>query len=164
LATLTVWKFNTPEGAQQALTTLQRLQREQLIEVLDGATVTWPADKKKPKTEQLHNLAGAGALGGAFWGMLFGLLFFIPILGLAIGAATGALMGSFSDIGIDDNLIKSVREKVTPGTSALFLYTQNAVQDKVQAEFKDQAANMELIQSNLTSEQEEKLKAAFGEE
>ena len=30
--------------------------------------------------------------------------------------------------------------------------------------FKDQAANMELIQSNLTSEQEEKLKAAFGEE
>ena len=43
--------------------------------------------QKKPKTRQLHNLTGAGALGGAFWGMLFGLIFFVPLLGAAIGAA-----------------------------------------------------------------------------
>ena len=88
--TLTVWKFSSPDGADLALMTLQDMQRERLIDVLDGATVSWPADKKKPKTQQMTNLAGAGALGGAFWGMLFGLLFFIPLLGLAIGAGMGA--------------------------------------------------------------------------
>ena len=73
----------------------------------------------------------AGALGGAFWGFLFGLLFFIPLFGMAIGAAMGALAGSMGDVGIDDQFINEVREKITPGTSALFLMTQNAVEDKL---------------------------------
>jgi uncharacterized membrane protein len=59
----------------------------------------------------------------AFWGLLFGLIFFVPFLGLAIGAAIGALAGKMSDYGIDDNFIKQTREKVTEGTSALFLMT-----------------------------------------
>jgi len=46
--------------------------------------------QKKPKTRQLHNLAGIGALSGAFWGMLFGIIFFVPILGMAMGATMGA--------------------------------------------------------------------------
>ena len=164
MATLTAWKFDSPEGARQALDKLQRLQREQLITIIDAAIVTWPADKKKPKTEQLHNTAAAGALGGAFWGMLFGLLFFIPLIGLAVGAGMGALMGAMTDVGIDDNFIKEVREKVTAGTSALFLYSQDAVIDKIRDEFKDEASRMELIQSNLSNEQEAKLREAFGEE
>ena len=87
--------------------------------------------KKQPKTEQLHNLAGAGAMQGAFWGMLFGLIFFVPFFGLAVGAAMGALSGKFADYGIDDNFIKQMRDKVTEGTSALFLLTSGAVVDKI---------------------------------
>jgi uncharacterized membrane protein len=164
MATLTAWKFDTAEGADAALGTLERLQREQLITLIDGAVVTWPASAKKPKTRQMHNTAAAGALGGAFWGMLFGLIFFIPLIGLAIGAGMGALMGAMSDVGIDDNFIKQVRDKVTPGTSCLFLYTANAVMDKIEDEFKDQRGHMELIQSNLSKEQEQKLHEAFAEE
>ena len=59
----------------------------------------WPEGKKKPKTRQLKNLAGAGAMGGAFWGFLFGLLFFVPRPGMAIGAGMGALTGSLADVG-----------------------------------------------------------------
>ena len=77
MATLTVWKFADPDGADQALATLEGLQKQALIEVLDGAVVSWPPDKKKPKTRQLHSTTGAGALGGAFWGLLFGLIFFV---------------------------------------------------------------------------------------
>ena len=164
MTTLSVWKFNSPDGATQAVDTLERLQKERLIDVIDAATVSWPSDKKKPKTQQLNNLAGAGALGGAFWGLLFGLLFFIPLIGLAVGAGMGALMGSMSDVGIDDNLIKQVREKVTPGTSALFLYSENAVGDRVVDAFENQRDQMELIQSNLSNEQEAKLRDAFSEE
>jgi len=82
MATLTVWKFPTAEGAAAAEATLASLAKQELITVHDAALVTWPAGAKKPKTRQLNNLVGAGALGGMFWGMLFGLLFFIPLLGL----------------------------------------------------------------------------------
>jgi uncharacterized membrane protein len=162
MASLTVWKFNTPDGAEQMLAKVESLSKQQLITVQDAAIVSWETGKKKPKTKQAVNLAGAGALQGAFWGMLFGLLFFIPFFGLAVGAAMGALAGHFADYGIDDKFIKEVREKVTEGTSALFLLTSDAVVDKVTAELK--GMDMELIQSNLTAEQEAELMAAFSEE
>ena len=162
MATLTVWKFNTPEGANQVLTKLESLSKQQLITIEDAAVVTWQPGKKKPKTRQLHSMAGAGALGGAFWGMLFGLLFFVPFFGLAVGAAMGALAGHFSDYGIDDEFIKQVQSKVTEGTSALFLLSSDVTVDKVSDALK--GTQMELIQSNLSDEQEAKLREDFGEE
>jgi uncharacterized membrane protein len=161
-STLTVWKFYTPEGAQAALGVLGELTKQQLLEIQDAAVVSWPEGSKKPKTRQALNTTGAGALSGAFWGMLFGLLFLVPFFGLAIGAAMGALSGHFTDVGINDEFIKSVQAKVTPGTSALFLLTQNATIDKVQAALAHMP--LELIQSNLSAEEEEKLRAMFGEE
>ncbi len=163
MATLTALKFDTADGAKQGLDLMESLQKQGLIELQDGAIVTWPQGKKKPKTEQLHSMGGAGALGGAFWGMLFGLLFFIPFLGLAIGAAIGGLMGHFADYGIDDNFIKSIRDQVTEGTSALFLLTDKAVEDKVVAAMKG-LPHFTIISTNLSKEQEDKLKAEFGQE
>jgi uncharacterized membrane protein len=159
---LTVLKFPTAEGADQMLATLDSLQKQQLITVLDAATVVWPEGKKKPKTRQLHNLAAAGAMSGTFWGMLFGLIFLMPLFGAAIGALTGALTGSFADVGIDDRFIKEVREKVTPGTSALFLLSTGAVVDRIAEAVKGQ--EFELIASNLSAEQEAKLKEYFSDE
>lgn len=162
MTTLTVLKFNTPEGANQMLDKIASLQKMELIKIVDAAIVTWPVGKSKPKTKQAVNLAGIGAMQGAFWGMLFGLIFFVPFFGLAVGAAMGALSGKMADYGISDDFIKTTREKVTEGTSALFLMTTGAVQDKVLAELK--GFEFELIASNLTKEQEEQLMAAFAEE
>ncbi len=161
MTSLTVWKFQTPNGADAAMERLQMLQSQQLITVQDAAMVSWETGKKKPSTRQLHDTKKGGALGGAFWGMLFGLIFFIPILGLAIGAATGALMGSLADVGISDGFIKSVRDQITPGTSALFLLSSDAVIDRVKEEFP--AHEAELISTNLSAEQEGKLREAFAE-
>ena len=157
--TLNVFKFNDPDGAGKLLEHVKELQKQQLITVQDAAIVTWPKGKDKPKTQQLANMAGIGALDGAFWGMLFGMLFFVPFLGLAIGAAFGALGGKMADYGIDDDFINKTKAAVTEGTSALFLMTQNAVQDKVFETLKDFDA--EVISSNLTAEQEAALQAAF---
>ena len=162
MATLTVLKYNTPEGAAEMLDGIKSLQKQHLIKIQDAAIVTWPQCKKGPKTQQLVNLAGIGALDGAFWGMLFGLIFFVPWFGMAVGAAFGALGGKMRDYGIDDDFIKSLREKVTEGTSALFLLTSDAVMDKVTEELKDQ--KFELVASNLTKEQEDELMAAFSVE
>ena len=158
MATLTVLKFNDPTAAQRALDSLLALQKQELITVQDAAVVTWPADKKKPKTEQLNSMTGLGALSGGFWGLLFGIIFFAPWLGLAVGAGVGALTGSMTDVGIDDDFIKDVQRQVTQGTSALFLLSSDAVVDRVRDSMDD---DFEIIASNLSREEEDKLRAVF---
>ena len=162
MATMSVWKFPTANGAAIAEETLKELQRKQLIQVHDAAMVTWPENAKKPKTRQLRSMTGAGALGGAFWGMLFGLIFFVPLLGMAIGAGMGALTGSMTDVGIDDSFIKRMRAEIQPGTSALFVLSSGAVVDKVRDAFAGQ--QMTLVETNLSHEQEDKLREVFSEE
>ena len=160
MTTLTVWKFDSPAGAQEALNKLVELSKQHLIQVNDAAVVSWEAGKKKPKTNNYGSMTGQAAVSGAFWGMLFGLIFFVPFFGMAMGAAMGAMTGKFADYGINDKFIKEVREKVTEGTSALFLMTSGAVQDRVTEAF--QGVSTQLIQSNLTSEQEAQLAEDFG--
>jgi uncharacterized membrane protein len=79
-----------------------------------------------------------------------------------MGAAMGALAGKFSDYGIDDSFIKSVGEKVTEGTSALFLMTSGAVMDKVSDAVKEKGWKFEIISTNLSKEQEAQLREDFG--
>ncbi|AKB81210.1 putative membrane protein [Methanosarcina barkeri 3] len=141
---------------------VENLSKEQLINLHDAAIVTWPEGKKKPKTKHLSDLKGAGALSGAFWGLLFGLIFFIPIFGMVVGAAMGALMGSMSHVGINEDFIKSVRSKVTEGTSALFLMTSDAIEDRVADAMKQ--FKFEIIATNLSKEEEKKLHETFAEE
>jgi uncharacterized membrane protein len=163
MSQLTVWKFNTAEGAATALAKLGELQKQQLIQVLDAAIVSWPQGQKRPKTKQSVDTVATGAMGGVFWGMLFGLIFFSPLLGAIVGATAGAISGSFTDYGINDDFIKSVQSKVTEGTSALFLLTGQVTLDKVEAAFSPEERG-ELIQSNLSAEQEAKLREDFGSE
>src|SRR5215211_1982423 len=163
MATLSVLKFNDPGGADRVLIALEGLQERQMITLEDAAVVRWPAGTKKPKTHQLHSTAGGGATWGAFWGFLFGLIFFMPFLGAAMGAAGGALGGSLNDVGIDDDFIRQVREKVTPGTSALFALTSGATApDRVIDELRQY--DFEIISTNLPQEQEKQLREAFAQE
>jgi uncharacterized membrane protein len=161
VATLTVWKFDTPDGADQVSGTLEGLARQGLIRINDAATVSWEAGDKKPRTRQMGGLAGVGALGGAFWGLLFGLIFFIPLIGAAVGAAAGAFAASLADVGIDDGFIKRVREEITPGTSALFLLSSDAALDRVRAAFATQSPK--LMYTDLDDEQERALREVFAD-
>src|SRR5215210_228363 len=163
MATLSVLKFDDPGGADRVLIALQGLQERQMITLEDAAVVRWLLGDKKPKTYQLHSTAGGGAGWVAFWGFLFGLIFFVPFLGAAIGAGMGGLSGSLADVGIDDDFIRQVREKVTPVTSALFALTSGAnAPDRVIDELKQY--DFEIISTNLPEEQENQLREAFAQE
>ena len=162
MSTLTVWKFSTWDGANQAIATLEGLAKQKLITVHDAASVSWKPETRRPTTRQLRSLTGAGAIGGMFWGMLFGMLFLMPLAGAAIGAASGALAGSLADVGIDDDFIARVRAQVTPGTSALFLLTSDAVHDEIRATFAATGLRKpQLIESNLSDDQEAALREMF---
>ena len=162
MATLSVLKFDDPYGADLVLMALEGLQEQGTIELEDAAVVSWPLGNKKPKTRQLHSMAGVGAVGGAFFGFLLGLIFFVPLLGTAIGAGMGALAGPLGDIGIDDDFIERVRGEVTEGTSALFTLTSEAKLEEVVDELK--AYDFEIVSTNLSAEQERQLREAFAQE
>lgn len=159
MASLTVWAFDHADDARTVLTRLERAAKQDLIQLDDAAIVSWPEGSKRPKTQQLHSMVGAGATGGAFWGMLFGLIFLAPVAGAVVGAAAGGAAGAFADIGIDDDFIKQVRDQVTPGTSALFVMAHDAVIDKIRDVFE--GTNVHLVQTNLSSEQERELQEQF---
>jgi uncharacterized membrane protein len=159
MSQMIVFTFKDETGAEQMRDELGDLQKQQLIQLSDAAVVVRKEDGKV-KVKQAVSLVGAGALGGAFWGMLVGLLFLAPWLGLAIGAASGALGGALADTGIDDKFIKQVGATIEPGHSALFLLVEQWTEDKV----LDQLTKFDaqVLQTSLSKEDEEKLKAAFG--
>lgn len=161
MSELIVLAYKDEATAKQAEADLGSLQKQQLISVTDAALVTRKEDGKV-KIKQAHSLVGAGALGGAFWGMLIGLLFFMPWMGLVIGAISGAVAGKLSDVGIDDNFIKEVGETVQPGQAALFLMVDKMTEDKVLPELAKLQPT--VLRTNLSAEDEAKLKAAMGAE
>jgi uncharacterized membrane protein len=161
LATLTVWRFDSVDGAERAEVILLRMAREGDIDILDAATLSWAPNQKKPRTRRLTDLTGDKAGWGAFWGFLFGLVFFVPLLGAAVGAGVGALVGQMADTGIDRDFIREVQDKVIPGTSALFLLSDNAVMNRLKLEFA--GMHPALISTNLTEDQEQRLREAFGD-
>ncbi len=161
MANLTVWGFSDTDSAERVRDKVVALQKQELITIHDAVVVTWPVDKKKPQTKQAVSPAGVGASGGAFWGLLFGIIFFVPFFGMAIGAAVGALAGSLNDFGINDDFIKDVRDKVTPGTSALFLLSSDAVADRVKEALAGE--EMSLITTNLSVDDEAALAEMIAE-
>ncbi len=70
-------------------------------------------------------------------------------------------MGSMKHMGIDEDFIQSIRSKVNEGTSALFLMTSDAVEDRVVEAMKQ--SKFEIIAANLSKE-EDKLHTTFAEE
>ena len=159
MSDLVVLAFKDEGGAARFSSEISRMQKMQILSLEDAAIVTRNSDGKA-KVKQAHSLVGAGAFGGAFWGMLIGLLFFVPWLGLAVGALSGALAGKFSDIGIDDNFIKTVGEEIKPGTSAIFLMVSGSTPDRVLDELRGNN-DIKVLQTSLSREAEERLREAL---
>ena len=160
MSNLIVVVFNDEVTAFEMRTALMKMQKEYLIELEDAVVVT--RDRSgKTKLDQAVNLTSAGAIGGGFWGMLIGLIFLNPLLGAALGAGAGALSGKFTDIGLDDKMMKEIGQSFTPGSSGLFLLVRKATVDKVLAGLKDFAGKGKLFQTSLNKDDENALRQAL---
>jgi len=151
------------DGAEAMRDRMYNLQKRELIKIEDAAVVIRD-EKGRAKVKQAHSLVGAGALGGAFWGMLIGLLFFAPWLGLLAGAASGALSGKIGDIGINDDFINEVRDAIEPGNSALFLLAREGNIERINEELSDFEYDFEIIDTNLSPQDDERLRETFAAE
>ena len=143
------------DTAQTVRSEALSLQKQKLID-LEDAVVVERRDDGKIKLHQAVSTTGAGAASGALWGGVIGLLFFMPFLGAAVGGATGAAVGASTDVGVDDNFMRQVGEKLQPGTAAVFLLVRDVTADKVVPALAQYGG--EIIQTSLSDEAEEHLR------
>jgi uncharacterized membrane protein len=158
MADLIIIAYPDLATAEASRAKLMQLQKEYLIELGDAVVAERQADGTV-KLHQLINTTAAGAAGGAMWGTLIGLLFLNPLLGAAAGAAGGALSGYLTDVGIDDKFLKEAGEALTPGQAALCVLVRKVTADKVLPEMAHFGGT--VLRTNLTSEQETKLRDAL---
>lgn len=158
MSSLIVISFPEEQLAFEMRASLAKLQKEYLIEMEDVVVVT-KDDAGKVKLHQAMNLTAMGAMGGGFWGMLIGMIFLNPLLGAAVGAGAGALSGRFTDIGIDDKFMKELSEHFKPGCSAIFILVKKATADKVLDGLEAFKGKGKVIQTSLTKDEEDSLRA-----
>lgn len=160
MSTFVAIAYDDPHKAQEVRLELVKLQREYLIDMEDAVVAVKNADGKV-KLHQAVNMTAAGAVTGGFWGTLIGMLFLSPLLGAGIGAAAGAVSGSLSDLGIDDDFMKGLAEKLKPNSSVLFVLVKHATPDKVVDDIKKFGGT--VLQTSLSHEDEAKLQAALNQ-
>jgi uncharacterized membrane protein len=160
MTALTVWKFDSPEGAAHAESLLENAQRDHIVKVLDHAVVSWPPGAEHPTTKLGHEERWRGTGWGAFWGLLVGAIVTLPVLGVAAGAGLGALAKSMEGLGITEEQLRSIGTEVTEGTSVLFAVTEEADLDRLGERFR--GVQMTLLQTNLTDAERSLLQESMG--
>jgi uncharacterized membrane protein len=160
MTAFTVWKFDDPEGAARAETLLSGAAADGVVTILDHAVMTWPQGAEKPEVHHKFDSPKRGAAWGALWGILGGALFAIPVAGAVVGAGLGALAKATEGTGITKEDLEKIRTQVTPGTSALFMVTENADLDRLGERL--QVLDTTLISTNLTEAERAMLMETFG--
>ncbi len=160
MATFTAWKFDNPDGAEQAAEILTNAASEGLIKILDHAVVSWPVGAAKPKMKQSRDSKWHDTGWGAFWGFMVGALFLVPVVGAAAGAGLGVLHHATEGVGIDKDQLEKIQSEVTEGTSALLAFTEDGNLDRVGERFH--GMHWTLVESNLTDGERRMLIETFG--
>lgn len=128
----TAWRFGGTEGADAAVLRLKQLDTQDLIDVLDVAVIRWPHYASAPQAQE--HVTDEGSKASSFAKKL-------------------------TKAGIDGSMLEAVKGDMTPGTSALVLLSVDAAVDTVARAFEGHA--MELMRSDLSVQQEDRLRAAF---
>ena len=159
MSSLVAIAYPDAETAERVRAELVEATKEHLIELEDAVVVEHRPDGKI-KLRQAMSPAAAGAAGGALWGGLIGLIFLAPLLGMAVGAAAGGVGGKLADVGINDDFLKELGERLQSGGAALIVLGSSDAPDRVIERVKPFGG--EIIQTSLDADQEEQLRAALG--
>jgi uncharacterized membrane protein len=159
MSSLVAIAYPDTETAERVRAALVEATKEHLIQ-LEDAVVVEHRDNGKIKLHQAMSPGAAGAAGGALWGGLIGLIFLAPLLGMAVGAAAGGVGGKMTDVGINDDFLKTLGARLERGGAALIALGSSGAPEKVIERL--QPFGGEVIQTSLDADQEEHLRAALG--
>lgn len=118
-------RFDDPLKAQELLIAMMRLQNRGSLRIEDAAIVT-KADGRVRIHQTRDMNPSQGVATGTWFGALAGLVFLQPLIGAAIGAALGGLWAKLRDIGIDDDEMREMGDRLADGDAALFLLAADA--------------------------------------
>jgi|SRR5690349_15945282 len=158
MSDLLVISYPSEAKAEEVRSRLLDMQKEYLIELGD-AVVAVKQPNGQVKLNQLFSPVAAGAASGALWGSLLGLIMLMPLVGAALGAAGGALGGKLTDVGINDNFMREVAQRLDAGHAALFLLIRKMTADKVVAEL--QGTGGTVLRSSFDETKEQTLREAL---
>jgi hypothetical protein len=125
----------SPEGTYAAMVRLESLPDEEQP-LRDADVSSWQLGQEKPAHHTLYNTKKEGCLSGGSGGCSSASS--SPCSARRPAPRAKRPLGSYQDIGISD-----VRDKITPGTSALFIFaSDHAALDRAADEFRDTDAEI----------------------
>ncbi len=117
--------FEDMDGADQVLEALEKLQKEDMVELSDAVTVVKDESGHIKVSETTDFTKGRGAVTGGALGLIIGIIVGGPIVGLLLGAGAGALLSKKIDLGISEDKIEAVADSMAESSSAIFLEIQS---------------------------------------
>ena len=161
MSTLVAIAYPDAATAEKVRAEMVQATKEKILDLQDAVVVEHRPDGKI-KLHQAVSTTGAGAAGGALWGGLIGLLFLAPLFGMAVGAATGAVAGKVTDVGVNDDFMRQLGDKLEPGSAALIALGSSQAPEKLLERLRPYGGD--VLQSSLDTEQEERLRSSLGAE
>ena len=111
--------FENENDADQVLNSLKGMESMDIVDLKNAAVIVRDSSGEVKIKETSDFDTKQGALGGAAAGAVLGLLGGGFIRGALLGAAGGAAAGKFIDLGLDDDFLKAVGDKLGPNSSAI---------------------------------------------
>ena len=130
------WRFSGTEGADDAVVKLKGLAAQDLIEVQDLTVIRWPRWAAEPIVQE-HVTEETSKVS--------------------------ALMGRRKHAAIDSSMTEAARGDMTPGTSVVVMLSANANIDAIAGTFQGLGRDIELIRTDLSVPDQDRLKAAIRE-
>ncbi len=137
---LVILTFNSSTGADAMLETLQSLQDDNFIEILDAVKITKDSAGNVQVRQPLEIGPGKGAAFGALTGTIVGLLGGPggALVGLVSGAVTGGTAAAVMESGLPQEDIKAMAvDELRPGESALAVYLDEVWMDQIEDAARD---------------------------
>jgi uncharacterized membrane protein len=131
VATLTVWRYDTPLGANAGEVRLKALRRRGALTVHDAITVAWLPGSHQPRIGHVHHASASAAGKESVLGALVGMLVLAPANGAAAGAGAATLARRLRGSGIDQAFLDEIAAHLQPGSSALLVLSSDADLDAV---------------------------------
>ncbi len=160
MSELVIVTFDEELKAEEVRLNLLKMQSDHLV-VLEDAVVLVRTKEGKVKLRHDSHHPFGGALAGGVLGALVGLMLLNPvfaILGAAAGTTMGAVSGSRTHLGVDEDFMKTLADHLKPGTSALCVLVEEALDSVLQELEKFHG---KVLQTSLAEGYEAKLQAAI---
>jgi uncharacterized membrane protein len=108
------------DGAKRTLDQLQQMKKDDIIHIVDAATMRKDAEGKVHTYQADIPHAKSAAVKGGVIGAVVGIIFPPSILAAtALGAAAGAIGGKTMNLALKSDGVKQTANELEPGTSAV---------------------------------------------